>query len=167
MTLTFVNHDSVRVPAAEGAPAAPVRPDLRAIEAQLATLLSEENPVARRRDLAQVHKRLMDAMAELEKGMAQRTDPARAASVLKRLEALERGMTSVESALRIELEPLLQRVVADHAEQRSAQRQRLAPTILFTSVLFLAGLGLGAIYSAPILAGFTSGITGVSQVISE
>lgn len=167
MTLTFVNHDSVRVPAAEGAPAAAVRPDLRGIEAQLASLLSEENPVARRRDLALVHKRLMEAMDNLEKGMAQRTDPARAASVLKRLEALERGMTSVESALRIELEPLLQRVVADHAEQRSAQRQRLAPVILFTSVLFLAGLGLGAVYSAPILAGFNSGIAGASQVISE
>lgn len=142
MTLTFVNPN----PASSSGPAQAEKTDgltREDLEQFTASIMAGENALARRRDLSEMHKRLMTALAEIDK-----TAGAEGIPTAARLDTIERGMSSIESALRIELAPLLRDIVNEALEARSEPKRRSLASLVFGAAIFASGIGAGMFYAA-------------------
>lgn len=104
----------------------------RDIEALAAALGKGETAIVRRRDLAELLRRTTAALDE--RGTS--ADDAQAA----RFNLLERRLDSVEGALRIELAPMIGRILSDELAARAPARKTVH------------GLGLALAFTAGILA---------------
>ena len=124
--------------------------DLRMIHA---ALIQGDDALARRKDLGEMHKRFVAMITTLQQGLgeaeASRASADRAA-VVARLDQVERAINSMEAALRIELEPMLQQTVHDMIAQSSASRKPILRKSLMLLIAALALLAIGASYSEQI-----------------
>lgn len=104
----------------------------RDIEALAAALGKGETAVARRRDLAELLRRTTAALDD----RAASADATRAA----RFDLLERRLDSVEGALRIELAPMIGRLLSDELAARPAGHQTRHGLGLGLALAFAAGV---------------------------
>ena len=120
--------------------ALPLPPPLatrRDIEALANALIKGENAVVRRRDLAELMRRLTAALEE----RAAATDAAQEARTAR----LDRRLDSVEGALRIELAPMIGKIVAQEFAAAPPARPGLARGLVLGFTLPLAfALGVAA-----------------------
>lgn len=128
--------------------AAPKTPYLSNEDArQLKTaLIAGDDPMAKRSDLVAMHKRLVEMNTTLGQGlneaMAKQADATRK-SVDGRIGNLEKSVNSIEGALRIELAPLLDRMVAEAVEARTPPARRPVRTTLAAVALIVVGVAIG------------------------
>lgn len=117
----------------------------------LATLLEGENAVAKRKDIGELHKRLITALTTMNSGLSE-AQAMRVAEdrkqISEKLEEVERAINSMEGALRIELEPMLRNILIDATEQSHPQKRSLPRVAISTIAIFTLGLGLGTTYHA-------------------
>lgn len=120
--------------------ALPLPPPLatrRDIEALANALIKGENAVVRRRDLAELMRRLTAILDE----RAAAADAAQEARTAR----LDRRLDSVEGALRIELAPMIAKIVAQEIAAATHARPRLARGLVLGLAIPLAfALGLAA-----------------------
>ncbi|MFZ0099697.1 MAG: hypothetical protein WAK98_14505 [Gemmobacter sp.] len=120
--------------------ALPLPPPLatrRDIEALANALIKGENAVVRRRDLAELMRRLTAILDE----RAAAADAAQEARIAR----LDRRLDSVEGALRIELAPMIGKIVAQEIASAPPARPGLARgLVLGLSILLAFALGLTA-----------------------
>lgn len=126
--------------AAAGQPAA----DMRAL---VVALTQGENALARRKDLGEMHKRLIAHLSQtsegrLEAGAAQSAEDR--AAILLRLDQVERAVNSMEGALRIELEPMLRATLQEIVGGNATKKPRTLPGILAALLLVAVSAGIGA-----------------------
>lgn len=120
-----------------------------------ATLTRGDGALAKRRDLGELHKRLVTMVTTINQGLGEATATKAAedrAQIDQRLDRMERAVNSMEGALRIELEPMLRTLVSDAVSASSTKRHgRIFPVVL-ASVVFFAGAGLGVVFQEQILS---------------
>lgn len=126
----------------EEASAAQVEADLRALFQQM---MEGETALARRRDIGELHRRLLSAIGPA----AEEARP-----LLNRLDSVEKSINSMEGALRIELEPMLRAIIDEAVEKRIARPAFSAGRTLLAAGLFVAGLMAGMLF-APQIEGFS------------
>ena len=152
----------------------PATPERRLLEA----LTMGENAVARRKDIGELHKRLVAMLSTLQQGLSE-TQANKAADdraeLVARMDQIDGAINSMEAALRIELEPKLELMV------RSAFMQSVGrpPNRLFAAlrqcVLISAALTVGVFNSTAIsnfIASqvttiFSAQTTAIAQPVSE
>ncbi len=122
-------------------------------------LVSGDGALARRADLGELNTRIVKMFETLNKGVGEMYVAKAEAdrSVLSaRIDNLEDAVNRMEGALRIEFEPVLRKSMAQVMEEQNAGRPRRG-RYLWMALLFVASLGLGAFFHAPLTAG-ASGI---------
>lgn len=115
----------------------------------LAALMEGENALAKRKDIGELHKRLITALTTMNNGLseaqAMRVTEDRK-QISEKLEEVERAINSMEGALRIELEPMLRNILIDATEQSQYQKRSLPRVIFSALAVFTLGLALGTTY---------------------
>ncbi|MGC9371132.1 MAG: hypothetical protein ACP5DX_16475 [Paracoccaceae bacterium] len=116
-------------------------------------LSSGDQALAQRRDLVELHKRLVATITSLGEGLneaqAKKTELDRK-KLGERLDSVEHAVNSMDSALRIELEPLLKRMVEESVERRVVAAGPRPGRKLGAAVLLVVGIALGAVFSGQI-----------------
>ena len=156
-------------------PAEPVMPvpdqQSEGTEALIERLTTGETAVAQRRDLGELHKRLVTMITSMTEGLGEaqaKRDQRHEGAIGERFEALEHAVNGLESALRIELEPMIARSVAEV----SGQPRRPGRTRWWAvAAAFCIGLAIPVIFSdqfAPIVVEadilISNGIERLSQL---
>lgn len=134
-------------------PAAPEAQSELAKELGLPGLLSAltdgENALAKRKDIGELHKRMITALTTMNSGLSE-AQAMRVAEdrkqISEKLDEVERAINSMEGALRIELEPMLRNILIDATEQSHSPKRSLPRIIVQTLAVFTLGLGLGTTY---------------------
>ncbi|MGB8814201.1 MAG: hypothetical protein WCC57_13570 [Paracoccaceae bacterium] len=147
--------ESARIPPLHTAEKATNTTKLNVDLAALKALLMEgENALAKRKDIGELHKRIITALTTLNQGLgeaqAMRVAEDRTQLIAK-LDEVERAINSMEGALRIELEPMLRNIVHEAAEQLDARPRRLWRMSSIAAVFFAIGLAVGAFYAQSIV----------------
>jgi hypothetical protein len=137
-------------PAPEHAP----RPGLSAADVQLLQrgLSSGDTALARRSDLVELYTRVVKLFETLNTGVGDmyvaKAETDRTA-LSARIDGLEDAVNRMEGALRIEFEPVLRQtlgqVLADQTGARPKRHRGLGAILML-----VAGLGLGAVFHAPL-----------------
>ncbi len=118
-----------------------------------AALTKGDGGLARRRDLGEMHKRLVAMVTTLNQGLGDAQIAKAAADraeLGQRLDQMERAVNSMDGALRIELEPILRTIVTDAVSANNTPRNRQPVSVFLSLVVFIAGIALGAIYAPEI-----------------
>ena len=123
---------------------------------KLIALLSKgDDALARRKDLTELHKRIVTMFATLNQGLVE-TQEAKArddrTELVQRLDQVERAVNGMEGALRIELEPMMRNIVRAEID-RTGKNQGKNPMRAVWIAIGLAGaIALGAYYGEEISA---------------
>ena len=118
---------------------------------------SEEGPLATQKDLIELHKRMVTMFTTLNQGLsdsaAQRAKDDRAA-VIERLETMERSVSDIEGALRIELPPTLEKIVQSNLPAGPTNLRGRWLRRIGLMALLGATIGLSVTYHAEITSAF-------------
>jgi len=120
--------------------------DLRNIRS---ALTKGEDGLAKRKDLGEMHKRLVAMFTTLNQGISENHAAKAAedrAQIGQRMDQMEHALNSMEGALRIELGPMLEKMVADVISKSSLSRRPQSWRSLSVAVIFVIGVALGAIF---------------------
>lgn len=118
-----------------------------------AALTKGEGALARRRDLGEMHKRLVAMITTLNQGLGDAQTAKAAADreiIDQRLDQMERAVNSMDGALRIELEPMLRTIVSQAVDANSVRGLGRPVRLSLIAFFFCVGLALGSIYNAQI-----------------
>jgi hypothetical protein len=158
MTEIKTSAEFVSPPATPTAAFAP-NPEIGLRDAELRLLLAQltkgEEALARRKDLTELHKRVVTMFTTLNQGLAE-GQAAKAQEdrqqLVARLDAIERGVNGMEGALRIELEPLVRNIVAASFSKidRTGRGNSMHP--VWKGLILCGAIAMGAYFSDPILA---------------
>ncbi|MFC2968695.1 hypothetical protein [Acidimangrovimonas pyrenivorans] len=132
------------------------------IEALRQALMQGDEALARRRDIGELHKRIVNMITTLNQGLDEKQAARFAedkAHFVARLEQIERAVNSMEGALRVELEPLLHSMVERAVESRGTARPAKARIALQWLAAGVVGLVVGLGFSTEINAVY-SGVLG-------
>jgi hypothetical protein len=136
----------------------------------LAALTRGDEALARRKDLTELHKRVVAMFTTLNQGLVD-TQLNKAledrAQLVERLDQIERSVNSMEGALRIELEPLLKSIVTGAIEKSESGSPRNRANSAMIWVSLCAALILGAYFSAEIAAVFNQVLSALGWVQAE
>lgn len=130
----------------------PVRPKSE-LEALRLALTQGDEALARRRDIGELHKRIVNMITTLNQGLDEKQAARFAedkAHFVARLDQIERAVNSMEGALRVELEPLLRTMVESAVESRGTARPATARNALQWLAAGIAGIALGFVFSSEI-----------------
>lgn len=121
-------------------------------------LIQGEDSLARRKDIGEMHKRIVNMFSTLNQGLRESQDKKSAedrVAIERRLEAMERSIDTMEGALRIELPPMLHEMII---EVTSAKKSNgMMPVSKITAIVtFCIGVAMGSAFSANIFNALTS-----------
>ncbi len=122
-------------------------------------LTQGEDSLAKRKDIGEMHKRIVAMFATLNQGLAESQDKKAAddrIAIERRLEAMERSIDTMEGALRIELPPMLQEMVIEVAAARNSGRAMPTSRIVMWTVVFCIGMAIGSFLPTSIASAVTS-----------
>ncbi|PRY91497.1 hypothetical protein [Donghicola tyrosinivorans] len=131
---------------------------------RIATLLhNSPSPIATREDLAALQNRNTQLFSTLQSGLAALADKKAEqdrSELVARMDRLEESVNRMEAALRIELEPVIEKTVAA-AVAEGQRKGQVGHGIRLAAVALIAGLVIGAVFSnvagsAPASADVTS-----------
>lgn len=132
-----------------------------------AALTQGDDSLAKRKDIGEMHKRIVAMFTTLNQGLAESQSKKAAddrIAIEQRLEAMERSIDTMEGALRIELPPLLQEMVNGSAAASGKDMPR--SKILTTVAIFCVGIALGSIFSAEVVGTVTHVFSTASDSLS-
>jgi len=112
-------------------------------------LTKGEDGLAKRKDLGEMHKRLVAMFTTLNQGISENHAAKAAedrAQIGQRMDQMEHALNSMEGALRIELGPMLEKMVADVISKSSLSRRPHSWRSLSVAIVFVVGVALGAIF---------------------
>ncbi len=119
----------------------------------LTRLTTGEDALAKRKDLTELHKRIVTMFTTLNQGLVD-TQAAKAqedrAQLVQRLDQVERAVNSMEGALRIELEPLILNIVTAAATKIGGDTRKNKSHPILLGIGFCAAIGFGVYFSKPI-----------------
>ena len=119
----------------------------------LALLTKGDEALAKRKDLTELHKRIVTMFTTLNQGLVEgQTAKAQQDRVqlVQRLDEVERAINSMEGALRIELEPLIRNIVAATVSQNKNPQKISARHWVGLGFVLCGGIALGAYYGPSI-----------------
>jgi hypothetical protein len=121
----------------------------------VAVLTTGEEGLAKRKDLTELHKRIVAMFTTLNQGLVEgqsvRAQEDRA-QLIQRLDEVERAVNSMEGALRIELEPLIRNVVAAAVSKIDNKPRKSALGLAWVSLILGGAVLFGAYYNQQILS---------------
>lgn len=131
-----------------------VAPSRRLTDADLAAikqaLLSGDRPLARQKDLIDLHTRMVKMFESLNQGVGEmyvnKADKDRQA-LSARLDTMEEAVDRMEGALRIEFEPALRSAMADVVAESAPKDRRILRKGIIASVLIIGGILAGAVFA--------------------
>lgn len=138
-------------PSVKAESAAPQKPTLTTADALLVhrALMSQDNGLARRSDLTELHKRIVQMIQTLAEGLgdsiAKKTAKDRNELTL-RIDVLEESVNRMEGALRIEFEPVLRAAMRDVMAEQAAPKRHLGRKLAWTGIVLAAGLVAGTVF---------------------
>ncbi|MDT8853479.1 hypothetical protein RNZ50_00225 [Paracoccaceae bacterium Fryx2] len=157
-------------PAAQGARPAAARPEPQDLRALIAALTQGEDALARRRDLGELHKRLVAMMATLNTGLGE-AQAARVredrAELVARLDQIERAVNSMDGALRIELEPMLRGLVQEAVGNATARPSGGLFRDMRLWIIIAGAIAVGAVFSNGIRGAAMVAMTGMGLSAPE
>lgn len=119
----------------------------------LQLLTTGEDALARRKDLTELHKRIVSMFTTLNQGLVE-SQAAKAAEdrthLVQRLDQIERAVNGMEGALRIELEPLIRNIVAAAVSRDDKVPRQNAARPILKAVALCVVIALSVYYSAKI-----------------
>ncbi|MFX0543664.1 hypothetical protein ACEWPM_018455 [Roseovarius sp. S4756] len=132
-------------------PSQPSKPQLTAADVQMIHkfLMSQEDGLARRGDLTELHKRIVQMLQTLSQAVGETITKKGAddrKELTARIDTLEDAVNRMEGALRIEFEPVLRKAMADVVAERAMPKRRLGRQMFWTGVILTAGLALGVAF---------------------
>lgn len=117
---------------------------------RIATLLhNSPSPIATREDLAALQNRNTQLFSTLQSGLAALADKKAEqdrSELVARMDRLEESVNRMEAALRIELEPVIEKTVAA-AVAEGQRKGQVGHGIRLAAVALIAGLVIGAVFS--------------------
>lgn len=119
------------------------------------TLMAQEDGLARREDLTELHKRIVKMFQRLAEGLGDsmaKKAAADRAGLTARIDAMEDSINRMEGALRIEFEPVLRNAMADVLAKQDRPKKRPLRTIFRTGAVLAGGLAFGVMYHSELLA---------------
>lgn len=136
----------------------------------LAAMMEGENALAKRKDIGELHKRLIAALTTMNSGLSE-AQAMRVAEdrkqISEKLEEVERAINSMEGALRIELEPMLRNILIDATEQHHAPKRSFSRKFMSLSFVFSAGLFFGSIYQPWIEKAYLATVAAAASYIQH
>lgn len=122
-------------------------------------LTQGEDSLAKRKDIGEMHKRIVAMFTTLNQGLAASQDKKAAddrTALERRLEAMERSVDNMEGALRIELPPMLQEMVIEATSAKISGREVLTSRTVMWAIVFCSGMAMGSLFSTNITSAVTS-----------
>lgn len=119
----------------------------RTVDMLVERLQSGDTALARRRDLGELHKHLVGMVSSMTNGLGEaqaKRDQRHERAMSGRFDELAKAVNGLESALRIELEPMLKRSLSSVSAPPAPRRPRRG---LFTVLGFVAGFGAAVAFS--------------------
>jgi hypothetical protein len=133
-------------------------------------LISGEHAVAKKADLAELHKRNVQLFATLKDGLGAMSEKKAAedrASVLARLDEMEQSVNSMEGMLRIEMAPKLREMLNEMLEEVQPRKSRMWPRALAVVLCLGIGLAVGARFSTELTAFAATAQTKITDVLEK
>jgi len=124
--------------------------DLRNIRS---ALIKGDDGLAKRKDLGEMHKRLVAMFTTLNQGIGESQAlkvAADRAQIDQRMDQMERALNSMEGALRIELGPMLEKMVSDVMSKNNSGRRSYSWRSLSVALVFAIGVAMGVFFEPKI-----------------
>lgn len=122
-------------------------------------LMAQEDGLARREDLTELHKRIVQLLQALNKALNEGLGGAMGkkaaedrAGLTARIDTLEESVNRMEGALRIEFEPVLRRAIGDVMAEQVKPKRRVGQLVFWTCLALAAGCVLGSAFHAELSA---------------
>lgn len=116
-------------------------------------LASGRNPLATRRDLVELNKRLVETIATLGKGLSEQSAEKAAADrrqLSERLEEMRDEVNAMEGLLRIELAPQFRMMLNESLDEHLSRKGRGWRAVAWSAAMIAAGIAIGTAFSTEI-----------------
>ena len=112
-------------------------------------LTKGDDGLAKRKDLGEMHKRFVAMFTTLNQGISEAQISKAAedrAQIDQRMDQMERALNSMEGALRIELGPMLERMVSEVISKSDLNRRPHSWRSISVAIIFVVGVAMGAFF---------------------